>query len=79
MRTKDKYFSEILAQGARRLCSTEERKDLSIWPKYRLQREEEFEKLRKNECPDRNEENQESVFVGESSIKENVIDCGQCF
>lgn len=37
----------------------------------------EFEKSRKNECPDRDEENQESV--GETSTKENVIDCGQCF
>ena len=43
---------EILAQGARRLCGIEEAKDLSIWPKYRLQREEEFEKLRKKKCPE---------------------------
>lgn len=64
------------------MCGIEEPKELSMWPKYRLQRGEKFEKLRKKgveENRDRDEENQESVLIGESSIKENVTEFGKCF
>ena len=58
------FCRETLAQRTRRLCGIEEPRELSIWPKYRLQRQEEFEKSKKKECLDGGEEKQKIVLIG---------------